>query len=116
MMRMTNRKIYIGLALFLMLMVSFTLFTRRSHRYYVNVFESEGGWGYDILYNNKTIIHQPFIPAVDGQKPFSTKLLAEKTSRLVINKLRINKSPRLTAGEINSIYGITNSRSPSIMR
>ena len=100
MMRMTNRKIYTGLALLLMLMVSLTIFTSNRHRYYVNVFESEGGWGYDILYNNKTIIHQPFIPAIDGKKPFSTKLLAEKTSRLVINKLRNNKSPRLTAGEV----------------
>ena len=100
MMRMTNRKIYTGLALLLMLMVSLTIFTSNRHGYYVNVFKSEGGWGYDILYNNKTIIHQPFIPAIDGQKPFSTKLLAEKTSHLVINKLRNNKSPRLSVGEV----------------
>ena len=104
MMRMTNRKIYIGLAIFLLLIVSLTLFTGRSHKYYVNVFESEGGWGYDILYNNKTIIHQPFIPAIDGQKPFSTKLAAEKTSRLVIKKLRNRKSPTLTIGELKNCH------------
>jgi hypothetical protein len=103
MMRMTNRKIYIGLALFLVLMVSLTLFTRRSHKYYVNVFESEGGWGYDILYKNKTIIHQPFIPAIAGQEPFQNKHEAIETGRLVIKKLSSKKSPRIGTEEINRI-------------
>jgi hypothetical protein len=104
MMRMTNRKIGIGLTLFLLLMVSLTLFTRRSHRYYVNVFESEGGWGYDILYNNKIMIHQPFIPTIDGQKPFHNIHDASETGRLVIKKLRKNKSPALTIGELKNCH------------
>jgi hypothetical protein len=103
MMRMTNRRIYTGLALFLMLMVSMTIFTSKHHGYYVNVFESEGGWGYDILYNNKTIIHQPFIPAIGGQYPFKSKNLARKTGRIVINRLKANRSPGIEAEEINRI-------------
>jgi hypothetical protein len=114
-MRMTNKKLNIGLAFLLIIMVSVASITRRSHEYYVNVFASEGGWGYDILYKHRTIIHQPYIPAIEGQRPFSTKLLAEKTGRLVINKLRNNKSPGLTVGEINSINEITNSRTISSM-
>jgi hypothetical protein len=102
-MRMTNKNIYIGLAFLLMLMASVICTTRRSQEYYVNVFASEGGWGYDILCNHKMIIHQPYIPAIDGQKPFHDKNTARETGRLVIRKLRSNKSPRIGIEEINKI-------------
>jgi len=100
---MTNKKIYFGLALFLMLLVSLTIFSRRSHRYYVNVFVSEGGWGYDILYNNKTIIHQPFMPVVNGQVTFRDKYSAGKAGRLVMKKLQNNQSPTISREELNSL-------------
>jgi hypothetical protein len=102
-MRMINRKILTGLALLLMLMVYATTMSERNNSYCVNVFESEGGWGYDILYKNKTIIHQPFIPAVSGQHPFKNKALAKETGRLVVKKIKNKKSPYLSAEEVLAI-------------
>ncbi len=105
-MRMTNRKILTGLALLLLLMVYATAMAGRNHSYCVNVFESEGGWGYDILYKNKMIIHQPFMPAVSGHHPFKNKSLAKKTGKLVVTKIINNKSPSISAEEILAITGV----------
>ena len=101
--KMTNKKIYIGLTLLLILIVLLTALSIRSHRYYVNVFVSEGGWGYDILSNNKTIIHQPFMPVVNGQVTFRDKYSAEKAGRLVMKKLQNNQSPTISREELNSL-------------
>jgi hypothetical protein len=104
---MTNRKIFIGLALILILTLSLTTFTRINHGYYVNVFVSEGGWGYDILYKNKIIIHQPYIPALNGKYPFQNVDTARETGCLVIKKLIASKSPAIGKAEINNIINGT---------
>ena len=67
---MTNKK-YFALALVLGLMVFISFAGCKNRAYSVNVFSTRGGWGYDILYNNKIIIHQPYMPAVNGQVPFA---------------------------------------------
>ncbi|MFZ0280207.1 MAG: DUF4907 domain-containing protein [Bacteroidales bacterium] len=72
-------------------------------RYKVKLFESDSGWGYDILVSRKPYIHQPYLPAVEGQVPFTDKNDARKAARLVIHKLRKHKSPAITKEEIESI-------------
>jgi hypothetical protein len=104
-MRMINRKILTGLALLLMLMVYATAMSERNNSYCVNVFESEGGWGYDILYKDKMIIHQPFMPAVSGKHPFKNKALAKETGRIIVKKIINNKSPYVSAEEVLAITG-----------
>jgi len=79
------------------------IFTKRGHYYEVELFKSEQGWGYNIVKNNNTYIHQPYIPVVEGQVPFSTRKTARKTGRLVIKKIRDHKSPALTPEEIKAI-------------
>jgi hypothetical protein len=102
-MRMINKKILTGLALLLLLMVYATAMAGRNHSYCVNVFESEGGWGYDILYKDKLIIHQPFMPAVSGHQPFKNKRLAKQTGKLVVTKIINNRPPRVLPEEILAI-------------
>ncbi|MEJ5302163.1 MAG: DUF4907 domain-containing protein [Bacteroidales bacterium] len=57
------------------------------------VFRIEGGWGYEISKNGRTIIHQPFIPAIEGKIPFVDSLQALATAKLVILKIRKNIIP-----------------------
>lgn len=71
-------------------------------------FKSGDGWGYDILKKEKTYIHQPYMPAVEGQVPFKDKRSAKKTGRLVIKKIRKHKSPAVTKEEIREIIGKQN--------
>jgi hypothetical protein len=105
---MINKKILTGLALLLILAVISIIFNNRDHNYRVKVFNSEHGWGYDILIKNKLIIHQPYMPTVSGQVAFGDKSLARKTGRLVVKKLQNNQSPSITKDELNSIIKNTN--------
>lgn len=50
-------------------------------------------FGYDILMDNRTLIHQPSMPAMPGNKGFSTKADAEKVAQLVIGKIRKGEMP-----------------------
>jgi hypothetical protein len=102
---MTKKKILLIFALFMVIVFLAVIFTKRGHSYEVELFKSEQGWGYKIVKNNKTYIHQPYIPVVEGQVPFSTRKSARKTGRLVIKKIRDHKSPALTREEIKAIIG-----------
>ncbi|HNX65829.1 MAG TPA: DUF4907 domain-containing protein [Bacteroidales bacterium] len=66
----------------------------------VKTYRVEGGWGYSIMVKNKEVIHQPFIPAIAGKTPFSTKHDAAKTGRIVLKKLQHGKMPTLTKEEL----------------
>lgn len=62
------------------------------------------GFGYDIYMNGKRYVHQPNIPAVSGNKGFSTEADAQKTAELVAYKVRHNMMPpSVTAQELDSI-------------
>jgi hypothetical protein len=98
-----NRKIFTVSALFLVIILFVLTYTKRGHSYELDLYKSEQGWGYDILKNNKIYIHQPYMPAVEGQDPFKDKQSARKTGLLVIKKIRSHKSPAVTREEIKSI-------------
>lgn len=108
----TIRKILPVISILLIITVATTIFlsNRKSH-YKVEVYKSEQGWGYDILINKKTIIHQPYMPSVNGQVPFENKYAAKKTGYLVVRKLKKKKSPTVTREELNSI--LKNRQAPS---
>ena len=104
-MRMINKNILLISALFLVIVLSTVIYAKRGHFYEVELFKSEQGWGYDIVKNNKTYIHQPYMPVVEGQVPFSTRQSARKTGRLVIKKIQNQESPAVTREELKSIIG-----------
>ena len=61
-------------------------------------------WGYDICKNEKVIIHQTNIPAINGNFAFKTKDNAQKTAELVVEKLKNNVfPPSLTKEEVEQI-------------
>jgi hypothetical protein len=102
---MSIRKNSIIAVLFLIIVLIAVIRSKRGHSYEIDPFRSDHGWGYDILIDNKVYIHQPFMPAVEGQVPFSNKQSARKTARLVIKKIRNHKSPSVTKEELQSILG-----------
>ena len=67
------------------------------------VIRVEGGWGYDIFLEKKMIIHQPFIPALSGAKPFASRRAAKRVARVVIDQLVETGSPTLTIETVNKI-------------
>jgi hypothetical protein len=54
---------------------------------YVTIFSDSIGWGYDILEGNVRRIHQPHIPAVQGNQGFKSGADAAKVAEKIIEKL-----------------------------
>jgi hypothetical protein len=65
------------------------------------------GWGYEILANDTVLIHQVFIPAVQGKKGFVSEDQAKTIAHLLIKKMSTSKDlPQITIQELDSC-GIT---------
>ena len=102
-MRMIDKKKSLIFALFLVIIVVTIILAGRGHFYEVSLFKSGDGWGYDISKKDKIYIHQPYMPAVEGQVPFKDKRSAKKTGRLVVKKIRNHKLPAVTKEELESV-------------
>lgn len=102
---MTDRKKAIIFALFAVITGVLLILAGRGHFYDVELYKSGDGWGYDILKKEKVYIHQPFMPAVEGEVPFPDKKSAGKAGRLVIKKIRNRELPSITQEEIKAIIG-----------
>ena len=77
----------------------------KGHFYDRSLFRSGDGWGYDIAVKGNVLIHQPFMPAVEGEIPFPDKMTARKTARLVIKKMKNREIPSVTREDIRRIVG-----------
>jgi hypothetical protein len=100
---MTKKRRLFVLALLAALILAAVAYASSGHSYKIEVYKSGQGWVYDILVKNKLYIHQPFIPAFEGQVPFRDKQSAKKTGRLVVGKLKNHKIPSITKEELKSI-------------
>lgn len=61
-------------------------------------------FGYDILLNGKTLVHQPNIPGLPGNEGFTTKARAQKVAAFVIKKIRNNEMPpTVTMDDLNKM-------------
>lgn len=66
------------------------------------------GWGYRILMDGELYINQPHIPAVQGNKGFSTEEDAAKTAEFAISKMNMGfVPPTMTVAELDSL-GVLN--------
>lgn len=75
---------------------------------FVTFQNEDDSWGYQILNENNLYINQPHIPAVQGNKGFTTQERAEITANFVIFKLESGWSPpSLTLSELDSL-GVIN--------
>lgn len=63
-------------------------------------FNTGHGWGYDIFSGEKLLIHQSIDPEVAGRKGFVDKQAAEADARIVIDKIKLGKTPVFNAGPL----------------
>ena len=69
----------------------------------VRTLHTDSGWGYDILTDGKTYIHQIFIPAVAGKHAFKTREDALKVGRKVISKISSHQLPTISTNELKEM-------------
>lgn len=75
-------------------------------RFTVKTIALKQGWGFDILKEDKILIHQEIIPSVAGKKSFATQADAEKVAELMVHKLQKNKGgglPFITQQDLDSL-------------
>ncbi|PIP55035.1 MAG: hypothetical protein COX07_02090 [Bacteroidetes bacterium CG23_combo_of_CG06-09_8_20_14_all_32_9] len=65
---------------------------------------NDSNWGYDIYIYNALYIHQPNIPAINGNRGFKSENDARKIAAFVVNKIRNNNMPpSVKISELDSI-------------
>lgn len=69
----------------------------------IKITQQENGFGYQIIKEKKTLINQPFIPAIQGEQPFKDSMQARKTAELVIHKIGNSSFPRISIDELDSM-------------
>lgn len=63
-----------------------------------------GGFGYNILIDGKMYVHQPHIPAVAGNKGFTSLGAANRAAAFVAYKIKNNiMPPSITEAELDSV-------------
>lgn len=76
------------------------LFLRSKESLKVDTFKSGNGYGYSITSQGKIFIYQPFIPAVEGNIPFSSRFDARKAGKMVQRKLKNKEEPSLSVDDL----------------
>lgn len=100
-----TKKALLIFALFTVIIAAAAAIAGKGHFYDLSLFRSGDGWGYNIAVKGNVLIHQPFMPAVEGEIPFPDKMTARKTARLVIKKMKNREIPSVTREDIRRIVG-----------
>ena len=83
---------------------STTINTIVENSYSIKTFMIGNNWGYDIYKDNQLFIHQPNIPAIEGERGFSSEQKAIITANLTIQKLQNGiMPPTLSIEELDSL-------------
>jgi hypothetical protein len=85
------------------LTIPFLYMLKPTKRIEYNTFHTMKGWGYDILINNRLLIHQQYIPVIPEKRGFETEEVAKRAAGSVVEKLKNNKLPTLSYAEITQI-------------
>lgn len=73
---------------------------KNNKEFQLQTFETKGGWGYNIVLNEKVIVSQPIIPAIDTVMPFPNKKSAEKIGQIVLEKIKNKENFSVSKQEI----------------
>lgn len=83
---------------------STTTINTENDRYSFKTFMVDNYWGYDIYKDSKLFIHQPNIPAMEGNRGFSSEQKAIAVANLTIQKLRQGiMPPTIRIEELDSL-------------
>lgn len=76
---------------------------KNDRKYEIKITRQSLGFGYQVLKKNKILINQPFIPAIQGEKPFKNETDARKTADLAVSKIYKYSFPRISVHELDSM-------------
>lgn len=89
---------------FVLVLLCTVLFSCKSKTgLHYETFQTNGGWGYNILVKKQILIHQETIPAEATMKGFETEAEAKAMADLVVKKMRHRQLPSVTAEEVAQI-------------
>lgn len=74
-----------------------------SPSYETNIIVVEGGYGYQVLKDDKLIIQQEYIPAINTKQAFGTVKDAQLLADLVVYKLEKGRSPVVAMNELDDL-------------
>lgn len=85
-----------------------TITSKPISNYTYKIISSTGNtFGYDIYANGALRIHQPFIPAMQGNAGFATREAAEKVARLAISKMEKGEAlPTISREEMKQLKAL----------
>lgn len=70
----------------------------------ITVDQADFGWGYQILKDGKLMIDQKHIPAIQGNKGFSSQETATRTADFIVKKIKNGEfPPTLSIEELDSL-------------
>ncbi|WP_339713996.1 DUF4907 domain-containing protein [uncultured Kriegella sp.] len=74
-----------------------------SPSYETNIVIVEDGYGYQVLKDDKLIIRQEYIPAINTKQAFGTVKDAQLLADLVVDKLKNGRSPVIALSELDDL-------------
>lgn len=101
-MKITTLCLFIGLALSALLLFKSEKKVAALPLYSKTI-KLERGYGYQIFMNGKLLVHQEFIPAVEGKIQFQSEKDAEKVANRVIQKIQWKIAPDITLQELKEL-------------
>jgi len=97
----------IAIALFLTVFIGYTFYnqfvTDNNQVMHCEVVDLQGGYGYQILKGEKTLILQEYIPGLPGKQLFATKNQALSVANLVLEKIENGESPVLEPSDLSKL-------------
>jgi len=94
-----SRSLYVALLLVAAALL-LILLLRSKENPKVDTFKAGNGYGYSITSRGKIYIYQPFIPAAEGNNPFSSRSDARKAGKMVRRKLKNKEEPSLSIEDL----------------
>jgi len=67
------------------------------------IVNDDGSFGYNISLDDRILIHQPHIPAVQGVRGFATEQDAKRVAEAVIQKLMRKEIPSISVEELREL-------------
>ena len=99
-----KKKTFLGLFLLAILLIGTLVGIRitkvQSHQPRLEVIQVKGGWGYEIKVKQKVLIYQPYIPVINGERPFPNKKSAEQVGKLVLERLKHKENFAVTEEDL----------------
>ena len=93
---------------FIYLFIYVGFLNKNTQQYSTAIHKVDTGFGYTIKYNDKILIKQDFIPAIQKKLSFCTEQDAQKIADVVKNKILKKENPSIFLAELQELKISTN--------